>query len=93
MRKRSTTNPVVRAVQNMGGSPLGPKSMCRCGHTGDGPNSEHANAIALGHGACTQCNCVQFTWQSRIVRAEDLCPQCHERPAQYHGWCDTCRSA
>jgi len=60
--------PVIKAVQNMGGSPLGPKSLCVCGHTGDGQNSEHMTEIAYGHGACTQCDCVRFRWSSWIVK-------------------------
>ncbi len=41
-----------------------PKSICRCGHPGDGPNSDHAARFAEGHGACrvTGCACPQFTW-------------------------------
>ena len=42
-----------------------PKSICTCGHTGDGPNSEHgAKVLPNGHGACLVegCDCRQFTW-------------------------------
>ena len=41
-----------------------PKSVCTCGHTGDGPNSQHADSISHGHGRCTVegCDCEQFTW-------------------------------
>ncbi len=41
-----------------------PKSMCTCGHTGDGYSSEHASVKigALGHGRCLRCHCKQFTW-------------------------------
>lgn len=41
-----------------------PKSICVCGHSGDGPNSYHAdNAFVLGHGPCSCCDgCVKFTW-------------------------------
>ena len=38
------------------------KSICRCGHTGDGPNSEHDARYAEGHGPCLRCDCPQFTW-------------------------------
>ena len=49
---------------------VGPKSICSCGHTGDGPNSQHADRYAEGHGFCqvtgpdkaTTCSCRQFTW-------------------------------
>ncbi len=40
-----------------------PKSICQCGHTGDGPNSEHSDTFQEGHGACNECDCVQFTWK------------------------------
>lgn len=42
-----------------------PKSVCSCGHTGDGHNSEHRNTSRTpGHGGCqiSGCNCRQFTW-------------------------------
>ena len=41
-----------------------PKSVCRCGHTGDGGNSEHGGLIAKGHGKCLakECRCEKFTW-------------------------------
>jgi hypothetical protein len=41
-----------------------PKSICRCGHTGDGANSEHAGLIARGHGRCLApgCDCEKFSW-------------------------------
>ena len=42
-----------------------PKSLCSCGHYGDGPYSFHeANSIAEGHGKCTVvgCDCPKFTW-------------------------------
>jgi|GEM_PF-3662672 len=41
-----------------------PKSVCACGHTGDGGNSQHADRFQLGHGVCLvrDCNCQQFTW-------------------------------
>lgn len=46
---------------------VGPKSICSCGHTGDGPNSQHADRYAEGHGECKYdllypCKCHQFTW-------------------------------
>lgn len=55
------------------------KSICLCGHTGDGAGGEHSD-IALscdlqtsqrapGHGACTalHCGCRQFTW-ARFIK-------------------------
>ena len=49
-----------------------PKSMCYCGHEGDGPDSDHLGFN--GHGACAimvpndqggfrPCDCQQFTWK------------------------------
>lgn len=40
----------------------GPRSICSCGHDGDGPNSQHTGAI--GHGFCMHpdCHCRCFTW-------------------------------
>jgi len=48
----------------------GPKSICACGHTGNGPDSDHGNPkgewgeLAPGHGCCSVpgCTCTQFTW-------------------------------
>lgn len=45
-----------------------PRSVCTCGHTGDGANSDHAKHPTAtgsdGHGACTapDCDCKLFTW-------------------------------
>lgn len=49
-----------------------PKSMCGCGHTGDGPNGDHKPRFAEGHGACTVagCTCRQFTWARWLTPAE-----------------------
>ena len=56
----------------------GPKSICACGHTGDGPNSQHiTDGESLGslpadddpnqgHGACTGCDCQKFIWKGFI---------------------------
>lgn len=45
---------------------VGPKSICTCGHTGDGENSEHhiLNDMILGEGHCDvpNCPCERFTW-------------------------------
>jgi len=44
-----------------------PKSVCTCGHTGDGPFSQHHSnhEFSLGHGACRvmNCPCAKFTWK------------------------------
>jgi hypothetical protein len=42
-----------------------PMSVCTCGHTGDGGNSQHERGgFQHGHGRCAVkgCNCPQFTW-------------------------------
>ena len=47
-----------------------PKSVCQCGHSGDGPDSDHgslnpvASQLQPGHGKCSVpgCDCEQFTW-------------------------------
>jgi hypothetical protein len=44
---------------------VGPKSICMCGHTGDGEGSQHDNGVAApGHGKClvSACSCSQFSW-------------------------------
>lgn len=40
-----------------------PKSVCTCGHRGDGCASDHAGV--LGHGRCLYagCKCTKFTWK------------------------------
>lgn len=41
-----------------------PKSVCSCGHNGDGPGSQHHDSLQPGHGACRirGCPCQQFSW-------------------------------
>ena len=41
-----------------------PKSVCRCGHNGDGEGSDHGETFQAGHGAClvVGCVCRRFTW-------------------------------
>lgn len=36
------------------------KSICSCGHIGDGNVTDHAGL--QGHGPCAECPCCQFTW-------------------------------
>jgi hypothetical protein len=51
-----------------GGKPM---SVCRCGHTGDGPNSQHEKGpLAEGHGKCKECDCKKFSWASFINESE-----------------------
>jgi len=44
-----------------------PKSICKCGHSGDGRKSAHmpldGPLIIAGQGSCTKCDCVKFTWK------------------------------
>lgn len=44
----------------------GGKSVCTCGHTGDGVGSQHEgvglNGLSAGHGACKLCECGRFSW-------------------------------
>lgn len=56
----------------------GPKSICRCGHEGDGSRSAHSDTLQPGHGACNVpgCGCERFTWarfkpgfEARLERA------------------------
>ena len=51
-----------------------PKSICACGHTGDGGNSQHLDGLQRGHGRCKVdgCNCAQFTWVGWTEHAEKM---------------------
>lgn len=40
---------------------MGAKSICTCGHVGDGEFSEHVGLN--GHGSCKFCDCEKFTWK------------------------------
>ena len=46
-----------------------PKSMCYCGHTGDGANSQHGGL--MGHGPCLECDCIQFTWKGWLPEYDE----------------------
>ena len=56
----------------MSWSDRNPKSICACGHTGDGGRSQHKDTLQLGHGRCLSagCNCQQFTWSGWTERAK-----------------------
>ena len=45
-----------------------PRSLCTCGHSGDGDLSAHTAGFvgSPGHGTCyiSNCGCKQFTWSS-----------------------------
>ena len=62
-------------------SSRGPMSICTCGHTGDGPNSQHDDRYGIGHGACTVegCNCKQFTWDRFIEEEKDILSRTHNK--------------
>jgi hypothetical protein len=51
-----------------------PKSMCKCGHSGDGPESQHDPRYAEGHGPChvEGCDCEQFTWAGWTIYGQRL---------------------
>lgn len=50
-----------------------PKSLCSCGHTGDGPLSAHIDDLEFGHGRCRICDCTRFAWSSFTMSfQEDL---------------------
>lgn len=37
--------------------------MCECGHFGgSSPREQHLPRFQKGHGSCTHCDCMQFTW-------------------------------
>lgn len=56
-------NPQLQVFENGPVQWSGPKSVCLCGHTGDGDESQHDdNEVALGHGECLVCKCEKFTW-------------------------------
>ena len=41
-----------------------PRSICSCGHSGDGVKSQHDDSITVGHGICRVegCPCHKFAW-------------------------------
>jgi hypothetical protein len=42
---------------------VGPKSICKCSHLGDGIQSDHEDLINnMGHGRCKVCDCKMFIW-------------------------------
>lgn len=50
----------------------GPKSLCQCGHSGDGNNSGHHNTMQAGHGSCKTCisgkrACVKFSYKGPML--------------------------
>jgi len=67
-----------------------PKSVCKCGHSGDGPNSQHKNDygpdISPGHGECKArgCSCIKFTWVE-FISLNQLTPHPTKRIWQTKG--------
>ena len=49
-----------------------PLSLCKCGHTGDGANSQHGDFYQKGHGECTLCLCSHFHWVGWTPEVENL---------------------
>lgn len=58
-----------------------PKSVCMCGHDGDGPGSPHGGII--GHGPCyaSGCACKKFTWKAYNANGNALLAA-HSRKAR-----------
>lgn len=56
----------------------GPKSVCTCGHVGDGPGSAHAATIAPGHGPCIieGCDCQKFSFARYTPEFERFMTPC-----------------
>lgn len=50
-------NPQLQVFENGPVQWSGPKSVCLCGHTGDGGESQHDD-----NGECLVCKCEKFTW-------------------------------
>jgi hypothetical protein len=54
---------------------VGPKSLCTCGHTGDGEGSQHGNEnVNFGSGKClvNGCDCARFTWKQWTKKFENF---------------------
>lgn len=65
MRAKKLSTGELEAVRAASAVYQGPKSVCSCGHDGDGNGSRHVGeGFSPGHGACAVagCSCVQFTW-------------------------------
>ena len=55
-----------------------PKSYCQCGHSGDGPGSNHTDThLVKGHGECMVpgCGCKKFTWVDFYPHYKTLLPE------------------
>lgn len=57
-----------------------PRSICICGHLGDGRNSEHKDSsMTPGHGRCRECDCEKFTWERWRDMLTEECRQAVHR--------------
>jgi hypothetical protein len=71
-KKRAARNDVdsdarLRAQQELSRNWSGPKSICMCGHHGDGKPSWHTNTFMPGHGRCFHPDCKgcdKFRWKA-----------------------------
>jgi hypothetical protein len=64
----------------------GPRSICTCGHSGDGPHSYHeagVKGLADGHGPCivAGCDCQKFSWKAFTPEFQEAL-QAHQEAAQ-----------
>ena len=48
----------------------GPRSVCRCGHLGDGEGSQHAGAGGDGKCLADGCGCERFLWDRFVPELE-----------------------
>jgi hypothetical protein len=59
---------------------VGPKSICKCGHLGDGEGGDHEDGILLkGHGRCKICDCKMFEWKKFVSSFEELVDRVQRR--------------
>jgi len=67
---------VMTMAKSKGKKFVGPKSLCTCGHTGDGENSQHDTfgGYAPGVGRClvNGCGCQRFTWAGWLKKYENF---------------------
>jgi hypothetical protein len=73
--KIGTRKEVMRLAKEKGKHFVGPKSLCRCSHTGDGEGSQHGNEnFNFGSGRClvNGCICERFTWAKWTKKFENF---------------------
>jgi hypothetical protein len=63
-------------AKNKGKKFEGPKSICMCGHTGDGEGSQHVDVVLAGDGqgkcSVNGCGCQRFTWMQSTKKFENF---------------------